>query len=61
MRCASNSIEMMGLSSSLTDGDFVVDEEGVHLVDVPHELGVAEGEVRHVPARLGRGHQLDQR
>lgn len=45
----------------LTDGDSVVGEEGVHLVDVPHELGVSEREVRHVPARLGRGHQLDQR
>lgn len=47
--------------SCLTDGDSVVGEEGVHLVDVPHELGVPEREVRHVPARLGRGHQLDQR
>lgn len=54
-------IRAWGLSWKLTDGDFVLGEEGVHLVDVLHELGVSEREVRHVPARLGRSHQLDQR
>lgn len=54
-------LESGGLSLRLTNGDFVVGEEGVHLVDVLHQLGVSEGEVRHVPARLGCSHQLDQR
>lgn len=53
--------ESGGLRSRLTDRHFVVGEEGMHLVDVPHQLGVSEGEVRHVPACLGRSHQLDQR
>lgn len=45
----------------LTDAHVLLAEEGVHVVDICHELAVAEGEISHVPARLGSCQQLQQR
>lgn len=45
----------------LTDAHVLLTEEGVHVVDICHELAVAEGEISHVPARLGSCQHLQQR
>lgn len=44
----------------LTDTHVLLAEEGVHVVDICHELAVAEGEISHVPARLGSCQHLQQ-
>lgn len=46
---------------SLTDAHVLLTEEGVHVVDICHELAVAKGEISHVPARLGSCQHLQQR
>lgn len=43
------------------DAHVLLAEEGVHVVDICHELAVAEGEISHVPARLGSCQHLQQR
>lgn len=45
----------------LTDAHVLLAEEGVHVVDICHELAVAKGEISHVPARLGSCQHLQQR
>lgn len=45
----------------LTDAHVLLAEEGVHVVDICHELAVAEGEISHVAARLGSCQHLQQR
>lgn len=44
----------------LTHADVVQSEEGVHVVDICHELAVTECEISHVSARLGSCQHLEQ-
>lgn len=48
-------------SACLTDAHVLLAEEGVHVVDICHELAVAEGEISHVAARLSSCQHLQQR
>lgn len=44
----------------LTNTDVPLGEEGVHLVDICHELAVTKGEISDVSARLSSCQHLDQ-
>lgn len=48
------------MSDCLTNTDIPLGEEGVHVVDICHELVVTKGEIGDVSARLSSCQHLDQ-